>query len=333
MEARRVELEQMKRSQRRHAAQSAGISEDDWDGTVESILAAEFRVAGAQRYATRGRRSAPADADAEAGTLNEPLGTTAAPPLPLGWDAQVSRSTGRTYYVNEHTLESTYDYPTGPAAPRTPAVSVDAASTPAAPSGEGRQEVRFALVDTTAARAEVIVTLRAGPSGFGMVILQDAAIKSVVAEGPAARAGIVPNMRITAVESVAVHSREEVIQELQWLGAALPSEDTHGTEPDLEPEPEPEPEPEETDSFSVMRACAANAASHGNSTGRYTYPATTWVEEEYRDSYVEIEEFDHVPHATTVVYEDRERGGVPITVRGAYMYRPCPLTQALHTND
>ena len=60
MEARRIELEQMKRSQRRHAAQSAGISEDDWDGTVD----AEFRVAGAQRYATRGRRSAPADADA-----------------------------------------------------------------------------------------------------------------------------------------------------------------------------------------------------------------------------------------------------------------------------
>ena len=38
---------------------------------------------------------------------------------PPGWYSMVSRSTGDTYYVNEHTEESQYEFPTGPA-PRAP---------------------------------------------------------------------------------------------------------------------------------------------------------------------------------------------------------------------
>lgn len=40
--------------------------------------------------------------------------------LPPGWRTQLSRSMGDMYYVNEHTGDSTYDVPTGPA-PRGPA--------------------------------------------------------------------------------------------------------------------------------------------------------------------------------------------------------------------
>ena len=46
--------------------------------------------------------------------------------LPAGWDTQVSRSTGETYYVNQHTYESTYDLPTQPAS----ATRAESASTP-----------------------------------------------------------------------------------------------------------------------------------------------------------------------------------------------------------
>jgi hypothetical protein len=42
MEARRVEIQRMKKSAQRKTAEAVGISEDDWDGTVESILDAEF---------------------------------------------------------------------------------------------------------------------------------------------------------------------------------------------------------------------------------------------------------------------------------------------------
>jgi hypothetical protein len=52
MEARRVELQGMKRSQQRKAAEDAGIDEDDWDGSIESILAAEFPEA-VQKSMTR----------------------------------------------------------------------------------------------------------------------------------------------------------------------------------------------------------------------------------------------------------------------------------------
>ena len=44
MEARRAELQGMKKSAQRKAAEAVGIDEDDWDGEVESILAAEFPV-------------------------------------------------------------------------------------------------------------------------------------------------------------------------------------------------------------------------------------------------------------------------------------------------
>jgi hypothetical protein len=54
MEARRVELQGMKKSAQRRAAAAVGIDEDEWDGTVESILGAEFRAGGAQAYVTRG---------------------------------------------------------------------------------------------------------------------------------------------------------------------------------------------------------------------------------------------------------------------------------------
>ena len=36
-------------------------------------------------------------------------------PLPDGWSTQISRSTGRVYYVNDLTMESSYDRPTVPA--------------------------------------------------------------------------------------------------------------------------------------------------------------------------------------------------------------------------
>eukprot|EP01046_Picozoa_sp_COSAG06_P027594 COSAG06_NODE_2447_length_6864_cov_3.888101_3_plen_484_part_00 len=53
MEARRAELQGMKKSAQRKAAEAVGIDEDDWDGTVDSILAAETRAGGAQAYVTR----------------------------------------------------------------------------------------------------------------------------------------------------------------------------------------------------------------------------------------------------------------------------------------
>ena len=53
MEARRAELQGKKKSEQRMAAAAAGIDEDDWDGTVDSILAAEFRTGGAQKSLTR----------------------------------------------------------------------------------------------------------------------------------------------------------------------------------------------------------------------------------------------------------------------------------------
>eukprot|EP01046_Picozoa_sp_COSAG06_P074943 COSAG06_NODE_23172_length_700_cov_3.435940_1_plen_175_part_00 len=53
MEARRAELQGMKKSAQRRAAAAVGIDEDEWDGTVESILGAEFRAGGAQAYLTR----------------------------------------------------------------------------------------------------------------------------------------------------------------------------------------------------------------------------------------------------------------------------------------
>ena len=52
METRRTELQGMNKTVQRKAAAAVGISEDDWDGTVESILAAEFPE-GAQAYLTR----------------------------------------------------------------------------------------------------------------------------------------------------------------------------------------------------------------------------------------------------------------------------------------
>ena len=53
MEARRAELQGMKKSDKRRAAAAVGIDEDEWDGTVDRILAAEFRTGGAQAYLTR----------------------------------------------------------------------------------------------------------------------------------------------------------------------------------------------------------------------------------------------------------------------------------------
>eukprot|EP01046_Picozoa_sp_COSAG06_P030484 COSAG06_NODE_2897_length_6120_cov_56.864308_4_plen_204_part_00 len=53
MEARRAELQGKKKSEQRMAAAAAGIDEDDWDGTVDSIVAAEFRTGGEQAYLTR----------------------------------------------------------------------------------------------------------------------------------------------------------------------------------------------------------------------------------------------------------------------------------------
>eukprot|EP01046_Picozoa_sp_COSAG06_P035831 COSAG06_NODE_3891_length_4800_cov_100.142948_4_plen_180_part_00 len=53
MEARRAELQGMKKSAQRKAAEAVGIDEDDWDGEVDSILAAEFRTGGAQSEVTR----------------------------------------------------------------------------------------------------------------------------------------------------------------------------------------------------------------------------------------------------------------------------------------
>ena len=52
MEARRAELQGMKKSAQRKAAEAVGIDEDDWDGEVESILAVEF-PGGAQPEVTR----------------------------------------------------------------------------------------------------------------------------------------------------------------------------------------------------------------------------------------------------------------------------------------
>ena len=42
--------------------------------------------------------------------------TEAEHPLPDGWSTQISRSTGRIYYVNDLTMETSYDRPTVPAA-------------------------------------------------------------------------------------------------------------------------------------------------------------------------------------------------------------------------
>jgi hypothetical protein len=53
MEARRAELQGMKKGDKRRAAEAVGIDEEDWDGTVDSILAAEFRTGGAQKGLTR----------------------------------------------------------------------------------------------------------------------------------------------------------------------------------------------------------------------------------------------------------------------------------------
>ena len=53
MEARRAELQGMKKGDKRRAAEAVGIDEEDWDGTVDSILAAEFRTGGAQACVTR----------------------------------------------------------------------------------------------------------------------------------------------------------------------------------------------------------------------------------------------------------------------------------------
>ena len=53
MEARRAELQGMKKSAQRKAAEAVGIDEDDWDGEVDSILAAEFRTGGPQSEVTR----------------------------------------------------------------------------------------------------------------------------------------------------------------------------------------------------------------------------------------------------------------------------------------
>ena len=53
MEARRAELQGMKKGDKRRAAEAIGIDEEDWDGTVDSILAAEFRTGGAQKGLTR----------------------------------------------------------------------------------------------------------------------------------------------------------------------------------------------------------------------------------------------------------------------------------------
>ena len=36
--------------------------------------------------------------------------------LPAGWKAKDSSSTGEEYYVNVHTMETTYDLPTEPVA-------------------------------------------------------------------------------------------------------------------------------------------------------------------------------------------------------------------------
>ena len=54
METRREELQGMKKKAQRRAAEAVGIDEEDWDGTVESILAAQFGAGGAQAYVTRG---------------------------------------------------------------------------------------------------------------------------------------------------------------------------------------------------------------------------------------------------------------------------------------
>jgi hypothetical protein len=48
-----------------------------------------------------------------AATADDPEPSAAA--LPRGWESATSRSTGRTYYINLLTNESTYDVPTGPA--------------------------------------------------------------------------------------------------------------------------------------------------------------------------------------------------------------------------
>jgi hypothetical protein len=50
--------------------------------------------------------------------------------LPPGWSAKVDETTGRQYYVNEHTGGSQWEFPTGPAA--LPAASTES-STPAPP--------------------------------------------------------------------------------------------------------------------------------------------------------------------------------------------------------
>ena len=53
MEARRAELQGMKKSAQRKAAAAVGIDEGEWDGTVESIVDAQFGGGGAQAYVTR----------------------------------------------------------------------------------------------------------------------------------------------------------------------------------------------------------------------------------------------------------------------------------------
>jgi hypothetical protein len=55
--------------------------------------------------------------------------TRAISKLPAGWSARVDEATGRKYYVNEHTGETQWEVPTGPA----PSTAASAESTPPAP--------------------------------------------------------------------------------------------------------------------------------------------------------------------------------------------------------
>ncbi len=85
------------------------------------VSASPSWLLGFQQAALRqGRRDSGA---AAAAPRSPPAALPAVPPaLPAGWSSSVSQSTGDTYYVNDHTGESTYELPTAPAEPRAEAI-------------------------------------------------------------------------------------------------------------------------------------------------------------------------------------------------------------------
>ena len=80
-------------------------------GTVRGIAACNAMLNGGTGSPAEDKPKAPpaaSDEDTESEDGDD------ADPLPDGWEAVVSRSTGQTYYHHIESGETTYDYPTAP---------------------------------------------------------------------------------------------------------------------------------------------------------------------------------------------------------------------------